>query len=68
MVADRRGLEFKFKFGFKVSLMFIFFFLDFVVAFFRLLNKNNRDWDVIKHSGKVTSKGAKKQINKKDKK
>lgn len=68
MVADRRGLEFKFKFSFKVSLMFMFFFLDFVLAFFRLLNKNNREWDVIKHSGKVTSKGAKKQINKKDKK
>lgn len=67
IIADRKRLEFKFWFGVKVSLLFIVFFFDFVLAFYRLINKKNREWDVIEHSGKITSKNAKKQIAKKGK-
>ena len=58
-------LKFNFKTRLKVYFTYLFFFGDFVLAFFDgLIHKYKRNsWDKIDHKGEISSKGALKQLN-----
>jgi cellulose synthase/poly-beta-1,6-N-acetylglucosamine synthase-like glycosyltransferase len=61
---ERKSLNFTFGFTWLVAFMFFFYFIDFVPAFFASLQKKNQGWDVISHSGKITSDSVKSEIHK----
>ena len=70
-IISNRYLKFNFKTRLKVYFTFLFFFGDFVLAFFDgLFHKYKRtSWDKIPHDGKITSKDALRGLNdSKDKK
>lgn len=60
MAVEQRTLHFPLGFALLVSVMFFFYFIDFIPSFFLGLRKKNQNWDVITHSGKITSERIKK--------
>ena len=64
-IISNRYLKFNFKTRLKVYFTFLFFFADFVLAFFDgLFHKYKRtSWDKIPHDGKITSKDALRGLN-----
>lgn len=58
-IREHKNLQMKPWITFISCFLFTYYFVDFIPAFFKSLRKKNREWTVIEHKGKVTTKGAK---------